>query len=61
MKFDVVFQRFHLLRGRGLATLILFLYVPDEAGRIHYSKTTKPATMADEFVRYLATPVACFL
>ena len=33
VKVDVVFWRFLLLWGRGLATLLLFLYVTEEAGR----------------------------
>jgi len=32
-KFDVVFGGFSFVWGRGLATLLLFLYVTKEAGR----------------------------
>ena len=34
MKAVVVFWRFLLFEGRGPATLLLFLYVTEEAGRI---------------------------
>jgi hypothetical protein len=33
--FDVVFGGFFCLWGRGLVTLLLFLYVTEEVGRIY--------------------------